>query len=130
MTSRRRAGAIAYTARTAVRSIVIRVALACFALAPLASAARPEKAPASPHACAADAKVGAENLLALHTGNDDLASIAESVTSAARVKAPGGKGKLDVLKVTGDVYEPEYRMRFLYAQIRGMCALLEQSNER
>ncbi len=95
----------------------------------LASAAPPAKA----HACAADARARAAKLLALHTDGDERRAVADKVTTVPPAKAPRGKGKLDVLEVTGYVYKAEYRMRFLYAQIPGTCALLgqeilEQSN--
>ncbi len=129
----RRGPVPAYTSRMALRSTVVRFAFALLALASVSSAAPPGKAPVKPHACAADAKARATKLLALHSENDERASIAEGVTTVAPAKAPRGKGKLDVLEVTGYVYKAEYRMRFLYARIPGTCALLgqeilEQSN--
>lgn len=37
-----------------------------------------------------------------------------------------GKGKFDVLGVMGGIYKAEYRMRFIYAQIKNTCALMGQ----
>jgi hypothetical protein len=128
--------------RSVRRTLVAMVRLATLVAPALAFAlassyapasAAPPAPPAKAHACAADAKARAAKLLALHTESDDRRTVADKVTAVAPVKAARGKGKLDVLEVTGYVYKADYRMRFLYAHIPGTCALLgqeilEQSN--
>ncbi len=47
-------------------------------------------------------------------------------TAVAPIKAPVGKGKFDVLEVTGYIYKAEYRMHFIYAQIPDSCVLMGQ----
>ena len=42
------------------------------------------------------------------------------------VKALKGNGRSDVLEVTGHVYKANYRMRLIYAQIKGSCLLMGQ----
>jgi hypothetical protein len=42
------------------------------------------------------------------------------------VKALKGNGRFDVLEVTGHVYKANYRMRLIYAQIKGSCLLMGQ----
>ena len=79
------------------------------------------------HPCASDARARAVKLLALQAESDQPGSIGKSVMVLKAVRNPAnGKQKFDVLAVTGFVYKAEYRMRFLYAQIPGQCALLGQ----
>lgn len=81
----------------------------------------------APHPCAADALAHAKRLLTLQFGEPpESASVDEKVTVLPSVKALRGKGKLDVLEVWGHIYKADYRMRFLYAQIKGSCALMGQ----
>ncbi len=49
-----------------------------------------------------------------------------SVKQAGSVAAVTGKGRFDVLQVDGAVYKGNYRMRRIYAQIPGTCALMGQ----
>jgi hypothetical protein len=35
-----------------------------------------------------------------------------------------GNGKFDVLEVWGHIYKADYRMRFIYAQIKDSCTLM------
>ena len=35
-----------------------------------------------------------------------------------------GNGKFDVLEVWGHIYKGDYRMRFIYAQIKDSCTLM------
>jgi hypothetical protein len=42
------------------------------------------------------------------------------------IRALKGKGRLDVLEVLGSIYRADYRMRFIYAQTKGDCALMGQ----
>jgi hypothetical protein len=94
---------------------------------------------AADHPCAGDVHKRAEMLLRFHFVMDagdpatKLASsetlnmgIDEKVAVLKPIKALRGKGKLDVLEVQGYIYKASYRMRFIYAQIKGSCALLGQ----
>ena len=83
------------------------------------------------HPCAADAIAKAKPLLMLHYGpgpGDKPVSVA--IDSRVRVLPPiralKGKGRLDVLEVMGHIYRADYRMRFIYAQTKGDCALMGQ----
>jgi hypothetical protein len=84
-----------------------------------------------PHPCAADAIAKATPLLRLHFdagAGDTIENVA--IDNTAKVLAPvqalKGKGKLDVLEVWGHIYKADYRMRFIYAQIKDSCALMGQ----
>jgi hypothetical protein len=78
--------------------------------------------------CVADAIVKAGPLLRFH--NDlkatDPVDIEPDAKALPPIKAPKGKGSFDVLEVTGHYLKATYRMRFIYAQIRGSCALMGQ----
>ena len=78
--------------------------------------------------CAADAIAKAGPLLRLHVGlkPTDAVDIEPDARAAPPIKAPKGKGSFDVLEVTGRYIKATYRMRFIYAQIRGSCALMGQ----
>lgn len=104
---------------------VVRPLVAAVAALLLASGATHA---ASAHPCSADATARAVKLLALHTDGDERAAVnARSVRALNPVRNPANsKQKFDVLAVTGHVYKAEYRMRFLYAQIPGQCALVGQ----
>lgn len=79
------------------------------------------------HACASDALTRAVKLLALQAESDQTGSIGKSVVVMKSVRNPANKKqKFDVLAISGFVYKAEYRMRFLYAQIPGQCALVGQ----
>lgn len=97
----------------------------------LASAQPPRPAPdgrVAPHRCAADARAHASRLLALHRGPDDRLAIDSAVRVLPSVRNPAG-GALDVLEVLqvhGFIYRARYRMRFLYAPLRGECVLMGQ----
>jgi hypothetical protein len=103
------------------------------------------QANAAEHACAEDAMSRAGSLLKLHYGAGDNAlndkpgassseagqdrqawELNSKVTTLKPIKALVGKGRFDVLEVTGFVYKAEYRMRFVYAQIKDTCALMGQ----
>jgi hypothetical protein len=94
---------------------------------------------AADHPCAGDAHQRAEMLLRFHfvmEPGDPATKLATpdtlkietdaKVTVLKPIKALRGKGKLDVLEVQGYIYKASYRMRFIYAQIKGSCALLGQ----
>ncbi len=84
------------------------------------------------HPCEADAIAKADKLLRLHHMDDSNAKdipnffIDEKVTKKAPLKAPVGPGKFDVLEVDGGIYKANYRLRFIYAQIKDVCALMGQ----
>jgi hypothetical protein len=48
-----------------------------------------------------------------------------SVTTPDTMRACGN-GRFDVLEVLGHIYKADYRMRLIYAQIKGSCALMGQ----
>jgi hypothetical protein len=94
---------------------------------------------AADHPCAGDAHKRAEMLLRFHfvmDAGDPATKLATPDTLKIEtdakavvlkpIKALRGKGKLDVLEVQGYIYKADYRMRFIYAQIKGSCALLGQ----
>lgn len=79
------------------------------------------------HPCASDALTRAVKLLALQAESDQPGSIGKSVAVKQAVRNPANiKQKFDVLAISGFVYKAEYRMRFIYAQIPGQCALVGQ----
>ncbi len=84
------------------------------------------------HSCDADAKVRAERLIKFHYLDGQAGTVENvdvpsniAVKSLKPIKALVGKGKLDVLEVTGYVYKAEYRVRMIYAQFPG-CVLMGQ----
>jgi hypothetical protein len=82
---------------------------------------------ANVHPCAADATSRAAKLLALQAETDQPGTVAKTVTTLSPIRNPAnGKQKFDVLAINGYVYKAQYRMRFLYAQIPGQCALVGQ----
>lgn len=116
---------------------VLGLALLAPAFAQAAAKAEAPKRPLASadfkvHACEKDAIGRADHLLRLHLSGDSNAtdindlSIEEKVTKKAPIKAPYGKGKFDVLEVNGNVYKGNYRMRFIYAQIKEECVLMGQ----
>jgi hypothetical protein len=81
------------------------------------------------HPCAGDALARATPLVTLHLDDADLAkSIAfdASVKTLPAIKALKGDGRFDVLEVWGHVYKADYRLRFIYARIKGACVLMGQ----
>jgi hypothetical protein len=84
-------------------------------------------AAAPKHPCTNDAKTKAVPLLKLHLDGADLnMSLDDKVKILAPVKALKGKGKFDVLELTGYVYKAQYRVRMIYAQIPDTCLLMGQ----
>jgi hypothetical protein len=83
---------------------------------------------AQPHACAADAIAKADQLLRFHgeIQAGQPAAVDENVKVLPPVKALRGNGRFDVLDVWGHIYKADYRMRLIYAQIKGSCALMGQ----
>ena len=54
------------------------------------------------------------------------AAVDQNVKVLPPVKALKGNGRFDVLEVWGHIYKADYRMRLIYAQIKGSCALMGQ----
>ncbi|NDW06148.1 hypothetical protein [Jiella pacifica] len=79
------------------------------------------------HPCADDARRRAADLLAFHFEQHLPAPIdlESDVSELPPVRAPVGAA-FDVLEIWGHIYRADYRMRFLYAQIPGTCALMGQ----
>ncbi len=78
--------------------------------------------------CTADALIKAGPLLRFHVElkPTDAVDIDPQVKALPPVKALKGNGHFDVLEVTGHYIKATYRMRFLYAPIRGSCVLMGQ----
>jgi hypothetical protein len=75
--------------------------------------------------CAAEAKERAKALLAFHFGEKpDRFAIDDTVKELPPIKVLNGNGKFDVLEVWGHIYKGDYRMRFIYAQIKDSCTLM------
>lgn len=95
------------------------------AAALLAFAATPASAQA--HRCANDAKAKALKLLKFASDGDDRASVdGASVKSIGTIKTLSGDKRYDVLQVDGAIYKATYRMRLIYMQLPGDCALIGQ----
>src|SRR5947209_1086696 len=80
----------------------------------------------APHPCAADAIARGTPLLKLHFGETDRVenlSVDDKIIVLAPVRALKGNGRFDVLEVWGYIYKARYRMRFIYAQMKGSCVL-------
>ena len=79
------------------------------------------------HQCAAAASKQAERLLTFHFGPDDRIEIDKAVKVLAPIRNPANKKQwFDVLEVWGYVYKGQYRMHFIYAQMKGDCVLMGQ----
>jgi len=83
-------------------------------------------AQAQPHACAADAIAKADQLLRFHgeIPPDQPHAVDKDVKVLTPIKAIKGNGRFDVLEVWGYIYKTDYRIRLIYAQIKGSCALM------
>jgi hypothetical protein len=78
---------------------------------------------AQTHSCAKDAIARAMPLLKLHFDQGEKlenAGIDDQVKVLPPIKALKGNGKFDVLEVWGHIYKADYRMRFIYAQIKDL----------
>ncbi len=53
-------------------------------------------------------------------------SVEDTVKVLPPIKALKGSGHFDVLEIWGHIYKADYRMRFIYAQIKGDCVLMGQ----
>ena len=80
----------------------------------------------TPHHCSADAGKQAQRLLAFHFNQqDDRIEIDKKITVLPSIRNPANKNQsFDVLEVWGHIYKGQYRMRFIYAQIKNDCALM------
>ena len=58
------------------------------------------------------------------TGFSGQWSVDESAAKVRTVAAITGKRRYDVLQVWGNVYKGRYRMRLIYAIVRGECVLM------
>jgi hypothetical protein len=84
-------------------------------------------APATEHACAAQARRQATALLAFHVDTDRPVSVEEAVTVLPPLANPAAPAQhFDVLQLWGHVYKATYRIRLLYAQVPGPCVLMGQ----
>jgi hypothetical protein len=104
-----------------IESMKVMIALLLFVVTAAAAAQ------AEPHACAADA-IAADQLLRFHgeVQSCQPAAVDQNVKVLPPVKALKGNGRFDVLEVWGHIYKADYRMRLIYAQIKGSCALMGQ----
>jgi hypothetical protein len=99
-----------------------------FTVAIVALLVAPARAQAQSHACSADAIAKAALLLRFH-GNVEAGEpvdVEQNVKVLAPIKALKGNGRFDVLEVTGHIYKASYRMRLIYAPIKGSCLLMGQ----
>ena len=78
--------------------------------------------------CVAKAIAEAGPLLRFHLDlkATDPVDIEPDAKALPPIKALKGRGSFDVLEVTGHYIKATYRMRFIYAQIRGSCVLMGQ----
>jgi hypothetical protein len=85
-------------------------------------------AQAQSHPCAADAIAKADQLLRFHgeVQAGKPAAVEQHVKVLPPLKALKGNGRFDVLEVWGHIYKADYRIRLIYAQIKGSCALMGQ----
>jgi hypothetical protein len=83
-------------------------------------------AQAESHPCSADAVAKATRLLRLHgdVQTNDPVDVDDDVKVLPPIKALKGNGRFDVLEVWGHIYKASYRMRLIYAQIKGSCVLM------
>jgi hypothetical protein len=104
-------------------AIAVQLAAVTVALLVAASAA-----PAQSHACSTDAVAKAALLLRFHGGVEagEPVDVEQNVKVLPPIKALKGNGRFDVLEVTGHIYKATYRMRLIYAQIKGSCLLMGQ----
>jgi len=111
----------------------LQILLISLALISLATSTAQAKKDAPP--CAVDAAAQAENLLKFHVTDggkmpemaDDAAPVDVSdVRRVGDLKPLRGKGRYDVLEVTGHVIKAEYRIHLIYAAMPDQCLLMGQ----
>jgi hypothetical protein len=85
-------------------------------------------AQAQSHACSADAIGKAAQLLRFHASVEagEPVDVDRNVKVLPPIKGLKGNGRFDVLEITGHIYKATYRMRLIYAQIKGSCLLMGQ----
>jgi len=101
----------------------MRLALAALLLFATAAAAQPQN-----HSCSGDALGKAALLLRFHGSPEpgQPVDVEQNVKVLPPIKALNGNGRFDVLEVVGHIYKASYRMRLIYAQIKGSCLLMGQ----
>jgi hypothetical protein len=112
-------------------SVIDSSFLRCLAVAGLLACLAGLAAAETRHPCADDAIARAKPLLMLHYGyqpgeKPQNLAIDDRVRALPPIRALKGKGRFDVLEVTASIYKAEYRMRLIYAQIKGHCVLMGQ----
>jgi hypothetical protein len=100
-----------------------KLAIATLLLIVTAAAAYAQTPP-----CAADALAKAPLLLRFHYDDEpgQPIDVEQDVKVLPPIKALKGNGCFDVLEVWGHIYKVSYRMRFIYARIKGSCVLMGQ----
>jgi len=79
------------------------------------------------HRCAADAREQARKLLVFHTETDKAVGIDDAVVVLPSIANPAAKKqRFDVLELRGYLYNANYRIRLLYAQVPRHCVLMGQ----
>lgn len=82
---------------------------------------------AAPHRCSTHALKQAEKLLTFHFGPDDRIEIDKAVKVISPIKNPANKSQsFDVLEVWGYINKGQYKMHFIYAQVKDDCLLMGQ----
>jgi hypothetical protein len=66
------------------------------------------------------------NCCAFTVRSNRATAVDQNVKVLPPVKALKGNSHFDVLEVWGHIYKADYRMRLIYAQIKGSCALMGQ----
>jgi hypothetical protein len=116
-------------------NIVSRLQNLLLSLSLVALAAGTAQAQKAAPACAAEAAAQAEVLLKFHvTEGGKAPELAEDVApvdigdveSKGRLKPLRGKGRYEVLEVTGHVIKAEYRIHLIYAEMQDQCLLMGQ----
>jgi hypothetical protein len=97
-------------------------------LTPIAFVFLATTAQAQTHRCADDAIAKATLLLRFHSNvePDEAVDVVRNVKALAPIKSLRGNGRFDVLEVWGHYIKATYRMRLIYAQIKGSCTLMGQ----
>lgn len=79
------------------------------------------------HPCAAAATKQAQHLLSFHFSLDERMEIDKAVKFLFPIKNSVNKNQMfDVIKVWENIYKGLYRMRLIYAQMKGDYLLMEQ----
>lgn len=79
------------------------------------------------HPCTHAAMKQAQQLLSFHTETTERIEMDPKVNILPDIRNPANaKQHFSVLELWGYVYKGQYRMRLIYAQIKGECLLLGQ----